>query len=134
MLLCLITFGEWEIREIHPVFGKVGEWEKNSVCNNHKPKNLFYSLPILTMKIIINDVSYDTQRSETICERFSERVDDSEIELFHETIYRTKDGKYFNYIWWFRDSEENIRNREDLFTEYIRTMEPEDVILWLRID
>lgn len=95
---------------------------------------MFYSLPILTMKIIINDVSYDTQDSETICQRFSERVDDSEIEQVQEVIYRTKDGKYFNYIWRFHDSEESVRNRENLFTEYIRTMEPEDVILWLRID
>lgn len=86
------------------------------------------------MKIIINDVSYDTQRSETVCERFSERVDDFEIEQVQETIYRTKCGKYFSYIWRFHDSEENVRNKENLFTEYIRIMEPEDVILWLRID
>lgn len=86
------------------------------------------------MKITIDGVPYDTERSEPICERFSERVDDFKIEQVQETVYKTEGGRYFSHTWRFHDSEECAELKEGRFDESVRTLTPEEVIIWLRTD
>lgn len=96
--------------------------------------SLPYPLSNFAMKIIIDGVRYYTERSESICSRFSERATDFEIEQVQETLYRTDDGKYFSHIWKFEDSATKSYDEEDRLSESVRTMTLEDVITWFRTD
>lgn len=46
------------------------------------------------MKRVIDGKRYDTDTAKMLAERYSDRIE-SEMDLVHETLYRTKSGNYF---------------------------------------
>lgn len=83
------------------------------------------------MKIIFEGKSYDTETAGKICGLCYDRADETEIEQFTETIYRTDDRRYFSYISRFYDSESNTYEVDNHFMEYMRILTADDVVDWI---